>query len=293
MAIQDSGSVTDAAEALFVTQAAISKTITEIEDALGTNLFVRRGRGIVATEAGLRFIESGRRIFAEMKVCVDEIDQLSKGLSGRVVIGSSAVSAHLLNARVVAAIKRDLPRINICLLDDYGPDVLSDLRSGAVDLAVAPLIPTNLAPDLEGIPIVYADPIVVASIGHPALSVDATDWPSLMKYAWCLPPSFSRWRVHFEDHLSQMGLQSPENLVESPSALTLLALLRTMPMLTALPRAMAETWEKQGSLVILPHVVPMVAQPIGLIWSTKFPLTPAARVFREAVISELGNTEAL
>ena len=54
-AAQRTGSFTDAAAELFVTHAAISRHIRDLEDWLGTQLFLRTGRGVLATDAGQRF----------------------------------------------------------------------------------------------------------------------------------------------------------------------------------------------------------------------------------------------
>ena len=292
MAIHEHGSVTDAAEALFVSQAAVSKTIAEAEETLQVELFVRRGRGIVPTEAGVKFIQYGQRISAEIRVLEAELTALSHGVSGQVVIGTSAVSAHIFTAEVITHLKGRSPGINIRLHNYYGVDILTDLRAGKLDLAIAPISAPDLAPDLEAVSLLNSEPVLVAGVGHPAIAMKQADWESLTGFCWCLPPPNSRWRIHLEKHWAELGMPSPSNLVESAYSMTLLALLRAMPALSVLPEGVARYWEEQGYLVRLPHFIPMTTDPVGLIWSKSLSLAPAARVVKETAFTLL-QREAL
>jgi len=66
-AIAAHGSLLKAATALSVTQPALSKSVRDVEDILGVKLFERNPRGVAPTAAGIAFIESARRLLAELR----------------------------------------------------------------------------------------------------------------------------------------------------------------------------------------------------------------------------------
>ncbi|MGK9230561.1 LysR family transcriptional regulator [Inquilinus limosus] len=287
LAVQDCGSVTGAAERLFISQAAVSKAIAEVEEALGADLFERRGRAIVPTEAGHRFIRTGRRIAAEIRVLEEEIDLLATGGAGLVTIGLQAVSAQAFLVRAVAAMKRRYPKITIRLVEGMLPDVLRDLRSGRFDLAIGRMVPALMGPDLDGAPIVLEPYVVVASVGHPVLALPRPGWADVLAHSWCLPLRGTPVREHLDEHLAELVLPQPESLVETGSVVTILMLLQSMPLLALAPRHLARDWEARGHVALTPLTLSPRAEPIGLIWSTALPLAPAARVFRDETLALL------
>lgn len=287
LAVQDCGGVTGAAERLFISPAAVSKAIGEVEATLGADLFERRGRAIVATEAGRRFIRTGHRIMAEIRVLEEEIELLAAGGAGLVTIGLQTVSAQVFMVRAIAAVKKRFPKTTIRLVEDTLPNVLRDLRAGRVDLAIGRMVPAQMAPDLDGAPIVLEPYVVIASIGHPVLAMPRPGWAEIMAHPWCLPLHGTPLREHFDEHLSEMLLSPPGSLIETGSIVTILMLLQAMPLLALMPRHIAQSWEERGYVALPPLTLPLRAEPIGLIWSTSLPLAPAARVFRDETLALL------
>ena len=76
VAIADAGGVTRAGERLFLTQSALSHQLKDIEQRLGSPLFIRAGRRMVLTPAGQRLLESARSILAELERTEAEIAEM-------------------------------------------------------------------------------------------------------------------------------------------------------------------------------------------------------------------------
>src|ERR671936_265111 len=70
VAIVDEGTFTDAAIALDVSQAAVSRTLASLERALGVRLLRRTSREVTPTAAGLRVLAHARRVLAEVSELV-------------------------------------------------------------------------------------------------------------------------------------------------------------------------------------------------------------------------------
>src|SRR4051794_5364089 len=91
------GSVTRAAEALFVTQPALTARLNALERTLGTPLLVRRRGGVLPTEAGRAFLPYAERALQAVADGRGVLAALERGEVGRVSVGASpAVSTYTL-----------------------------------------------------------------------------------------------------------------------------------------------------------------------------------------------------
>src|SRR5689334_14498741 len=81
------GSFTAAATALGVSQPAVAEQIRKLEAALGADLFVRAGRGVVATGAGRAFAEHAARSLQAAEAAADSVGELAELRGGTVALG--------------------------------------------------------------------------------------------------------------------------------------------------------------------------------------------------------------
>lgn len=286
LAVADSGSVTAASRRLFVTQAAVSKTIAEVEIVLGAELFQRSGRAIVPTEAGLRFIRTGRRVAAEIEVLDEEVSLLASGGTGLLRIGLQAISGHNLLVQAISRLKQRYPRTVVQLHDGILPELLRDLRSGSLDMVLGRMVPSLLVSDLVGVPVSMPEPyLIVTSPEHPVLSLPELRWVDLLTQDWCVPLRDTPLRKHFEAFMAQQHLSQPVRLIETNSITSLVMLLQTMPLVALAQQTLAREWVSRGqagltNLTMLPQ-----PDPIGLIWSSKVAPAPLVRFFRDEFLA--------
>jgi LysR family transcriptional regulator, glycine cleavage system transcriptional activator len=127
-------SFSDAATELFVTHAAISRHIRELEESLGTELFVRTGRGVDLTAAGLRFRDRLTPLFDQLAESVREAAAVGAARTLRVSV-EPAFASRWLVARLASF--NDLhPDIELTidstndLVDFYADDVDIGIRYG-------------------------------------------------------------------------------------------------------------------------------------------------------------------
>ena len=107
LAVADTGSITEAADRIGVTQPALSRRIQQLEGYLGATLLARGRKGTGLTEIG-------RLVEREARVLVDRYDQLreqvraQQGLEGGTVrIGGGATAVSFVLPRAIAAFQRD------------------------------------------------------------------------------------------------------------------------------------------------------------------------------------------
>src|SRR5215471_18757227 len=111
MTVIQLGSMGKAAQSLNLSQPAVSRSIAELEHALGVRLLDRHRRGIEATEYGRALLDCGVAVFDDLRQGVKNIEFLADPTSGEVRIGSTLSSAASFIAVVIDRLSRLYPRI--------------------------------------------------------------------------------------------------------------------------------------------------------------------------------------
>ena len=136
VAVAQSSSFSRAADMLALTQPAVSRNVTDLEQVMGLQLLHRTTREVELTEAGRLLLGSVARALEDLDACLLEVQGLATQRKGRVKVASSpTLSAHLL-PQCIARGKQQMPGVNIQLLDRIQSDVLLSVRSGEVDFGV-------------------------------------------------------------------------------------------------------------------------------------------------------------
>src|SRR5690606_36314652 len=114
VAIVDSGlNITLAAERVHATQPGLSKQLKQLEDELGFQLFVRKGRSLEGVApAGERVIEHARRILAEAANIRSYAANERGESAGRLLLATTHTQARYVLPPVIAAIRREFPQVN-------------------------------------------------------------------------------------------------------------------------------------------------------------------------------------
>ncbi|WP_292179838.1 LysR substrate-binding domain-containing protein [Mesorhizobium sp.] len=132
--VADRASMTAAANALHLTQGAVSQQIKRLEEALGSSLFTRDRRGLRLTRAGERLFGKGKRLLA----LNDEIwaEMAETPVAGQVRLGVPYDLVGTLLAPVLKTYAETYPQVEISLVCASSPELTAALAAGTIDLAV-------------------------------------------------------------------------------------------------------------------------------------------------------------
>lgn len=138
VAIADSGlNITLAAERVHATQPGLSKQLKQLEDELGFQLFVRKGRSLEGiAPAGERVLEHARRILEEAGNIRSYAANERGEHAGRLLLATTHTQARYVLPPVIAAIKREFPQVNVDLQAAGDAEVLQKLAQDGADLAL-------------------------------------------------------------------------------------------------------------------------------------------------------------
>jgi DNA-binding transcriptional LysR family regulator len=153
-----------AAEAIYVTQPALSQQVRRLEAELGVALLRRTSRGVELTPAGADLLARAETILAEAAAARAEMDEHAGVVRGAVRLAATAADAVRL-PETLAAFHRDHPGVRIALRQASPAEALELVRRGAVDLAV--LSPAGEVGGLAVTPLVEAPLRLIVEPGDP------------------------------------------------------------------------------------------------------------------------------
>ncbi|HLG48777.1 MAG TPA: LysR substrate-binding domain-containing protein [Reyranella sp.] len=138
-AVVDSRSVTAAAQALGITQPAVSGQIAKLEESVGFPLFERAGGRLKPTPEGLLFYTEATRVLGEVDRLAATTAQIREGQSGRLVIASHPAAAISMLPPLVAAFVAERPGVSVRLVSRHSDVVSQLLPTEGYDLGIAEL----------------------------------------------------------------------------------------------------------------------------------------------------------
>jgi DNA-binding transcriptional LysR family regulator len=181
------GSVSRAAEALYLSQPAITLQLQALERELGVKLFERVGRRLALTREGDALYELARPLVEGIDRLPAAFREQIKGLDGgelNVAAGSSTI-LYLL-PKIVEAYRRAHPDVRLTLHNVTGAGGLDLLRNDGVDLAVGSML--DVPADLDYAPVYRFDPMLIMPRDHPLATKPDLKLEDLSPYGLILPP---------------------------------------------------------------------------------------------------------
>ena len=170
-AVRQKLNLTEAAAKLFTSQPGVSKQIRELEVELGVEIFVRRGKRLVAlTEPGKAVVEAVERVLRETENLKRVGADFQDRDSGTLTIATTHTQARYALPTVVREFKRRWPKVKLTLQQGNPPQLAQMVLSGDADLAIATEALANF-PDLLALPGYTWHHCIVVPPGHPLLKL--------------------------------------------------------------------------------------------------------------------------
>ncbi len=130
--------MTHAAEALYISQSALSHYVKNVEEELGVQLFNRTTTPMTLTYAGKCYMESARRILLEDERLQKELRDITQHMTGKLTIGTSRDRASYMMPRILPLFSERYPGIVPDVFTGSDQKLMDALHSGQVDLVLLP-----------------------------------------------------------------------------------------------------------------------------------------------------------
>lgn len=142
------GSMTGAADKLYLTQPAISQQIRNLEEDLGTELLVRGVRQIRPTLQGEVLYDYAKKILQMSAAAEVAVRAMGAKLQGSIKVGTlNSVGVQLMSPIVGRLLKHN-PKLNLVIEYDKGEDLIREFKKGALDVVILPDVGIEFGMDL-------------------------------------------------------------------------------------------------------------------------------------------------
>jgi DNA-binding transcriptional LysR family regulator len=279
MTVVQAGSMGKAAQILNTTQPNVSRSIGELEQALGVRLLDRHRQGIEPTEYGRALLDCGAAVFDDLRQGVKNIAFLADPAAGELRIGTTTFLAASFVSALVDRLSRRYPRIVFHLVTGYTETLHQELAERNVDLLIirgsGPIADPRY--DFE---FLFDDSYVVAAGAQ-------NQWgrrrrieiAELVNELWVLPPPDSVIGSIVMDAFRTSGLDYPRVSVVTDCPHMRISLLATGRFVTIFPASAFRFLAKRSELRILPVELPTARRLNGIVTLKNRALSPVAKLF--------------
>ncbi len=278
-ALADTGSFTEAAYAINLTQSAVSHALSALESELGVSLVERNRKGVVAvTSVGQQIIPHVRALLAQAEAIEQEAKAAQGQAIGKLRLGNTFCLNPGLLASVMTCFQQQYPDVEVVLFEGAVEEVEEWIESSIIDIGFVPLSTTGMDSTL----ITMDELCVVAASGHPLHRQRAVNPGDLRAERFIMPKSSEcAFRLMEMAGVEPSRRKSAVRYQASDSA-TILAMVREGLGITLLPRMMLPS--RLEGLVAL-SLEPRQPLEIGLAIRERDMASPAARLFVQTALA--------
>jgi DNA-binding transcriptional LysR family regulator len=273
-----------AADALHLSQPALSRRIQKLEQVIGAPLLERTTRHVSATALGTELVPLVRRMLEEFDGSLFAVRDVGANRGGLVTIACLPTAAFYFLPTVIRQFNEEYPNIRFRILDLPATDGLRSVASGEVEFGIN--IMGTSDPDLT-FERLAEDPFVLAARkDHPLAAKQWVEWAELEPYHLITVHRSSGNRTLLDAALAKSNIKL-RWFYEVTHLSTSLGLVEAGLGISVLPR-MATPRDDHPFLITRPIRNPDISRTIGVVRRRGGTLSPAAERFLEMLISVWG-----
>lgn len=277
-----------AALELNISQPALSRSISNLEVQLGVQLFDRSQREIVPTLFGKHILERGKPVLQEMTLIERDLDLLQGLESGQLVIGSGPFPAEISLGKSVAKFSRNHPKMNVQIIIDYSPALLSRLRQRKIDIFIGDIRMLDNTSDLEIIPLSRQQAYFCSCHAHPLTRKEQLVVKDIFSYPlatmW-LPNKFLISLAKESNIEADKVHDLPCSVIQCDYLKVLFDIISESDCIGIITQSLSE-YHHKDKLTLLPLAIPELNTNYGLVSLANYSKPPALQSFQQYMIEQ-------
>jgi DNA-binding transcriptional LysR family regulator len=272
-----------AAQAVHVSQPALSKAIANLESELGVTLLDRHPRGVVPTPFGQTLFRYAKMMDSDMRRAIAEIDAQRGMTRGTILIGVIPTMSSVAGLVAQTVLTR-YPGLKLKLRVAFSAELTPALLEGEVDIALLLLPGEQPPPGLTFTPLLSTGPVIVVRKDHPLARQPRSSLRELAEFPWLIPEYPASHRAIIQRAYLDAGLPPPLAAIDVSTIVFFESLIAQSDLITVAPstllsaRAGVDLTALQTDFVFPP-------EQVGMAFREHSTLLPGARavidVFRE------------
>lgn len=254
-----------AAQALAISQPAVSKTLAELEDILGVPLFDRSRRGVVLTAQGQTLLGYAGSCLRTLREGVELVRGAGEETSAPIAVGLLPTAEAQLFPAALQRFRRTHPRGRLLIQTGGGyGEMLARLKRGELDLVLGRQAEPAEMTGLSFEPLYTEDMVLAVRPGHPLLAAAPFDLARLAEQELLLPSEGSIVRRSADAFLIGHGIGPPAATVETMSVTFSRVHAQASDAVWFVPVGIAAPDLRAGTLVRLPVDTASTSAAVGL-----------------------------
>lgn len=197
VSIVDCGSLSKAAEKLCIAQPSLSQHVLHLESELDVQLLNRTSRGVTATPAGEKLLHHAKKVLYTVEQIKRDVKETAAGMIGSVVLGMPVKYSTVLTVPLIERIEKDLPNIDIRIIEYMSGDLLEWLLSSRLDIAI--LFQMQRSPELVIEQLISEDLFLVGGSDSALPELDTVPFQRLANLPLIMPSKKSGLRMLVEE----------------------------------------------------------------------------------------------
>ena len=286
------GNFNRAADALFVTQPALSKSMRALEDALGVTLLDRTASGVIPTPYGRILANYAALACQELQRATEEITALSTHGSGRIVVGAAAAILRYLLPTTFENVSALNPKLEVVISEGLREQLHVQLLRGEIDVAICTFVDNLAGSELVQEVILTDRPCVVAHHSHPLHRRKVASGKDLSHYRWIVPSAGEQERGQLTAMMMADGGAAPVVAVETTSSTLMAQLIGQQPFLSYLPGLLLATDPAYNNIRAVPTAMIWPPHQVCIVYRKGSIQLPVIETFLSAVRSAASQVSA-
>jgi len=276
--LAEHGHVGRAAEALGLTQPALSVSLRRLEQSMNTKLCKRTPRGIELTDVGHVLLSQVRRLRQTREDVMREVEDLSHGRAGNLRVGAHAGVMHNLMGPACCALLNAAPSVTLAVTVESNESAVSAIREGRLDLGVS-VMPSPPHPDMVQEPLLEDTIVVFASTQHRLAKRKQVTLDDLEGERWASTAFSAPALPLLSLALQDRGRNALRYVVQTSSLAFRDQLVANTDLLGTSSKRLLSQIKKRYRVVELPIKGFSVKRSVGVFYRKDAYLSPAARQF--------------
>ncbi|MBL5825701.1 LysR substrate-binding domain-containing protein [Serratia fonticola] len=281
------GSIRAAAQALFQSQPAMTKSIQELERILGVDLLSRGAHGIILTKMGCIFESRVNTILNDLERAVDELNQLSEENHGSVAFGCSHLPAFSVLPALINKFQEDHLASNITIIEGQFSELITSIRLGRLDFFMGIATPEISMNEFSIENSISAEFCIIARNGHPLSNCRSLI--ELKGAKWYFPNTNTGYYNNLEKFIFPKGRDGNEIVIYGDSITIGEQLVLNEDYLFVGPKAILDIPHMKNIISAIPIEEKLPDALYILLYRKQQGLTPLARSLMDEINQACSN----
>ena len=290
--IVEKGGLTEGADELGKSQPSVSRSMALLEKRIGMPLFEPGRRPLRPTELGASLARLGARIRTANKDASLLVRRFRQGLAGRLRVGGSPIFTDGVVATMIAEFQSRHSDVHIDQSYGYLDALEAGLKNGGLDIAILPLHPRQVPPDMDFLPLLSGRNVIACRLDHPLTRVKAITLSQIANYPWIAPPADSPLYRDLERALKSIGQEDFMVNFSGGTLASIQSVLTGSDSLTVLPYSVVFQTRRTIPLAVLPLKIDHPDRQLGILTKSDRQRPPAAQQFITFLEAEAQRLQA-